>query len=507
MSDKFSISKRTLIKGVGAGAFMSVLPTWRRAEAATGAYDLIVVGAGTAGMPAAIFAAERGAKVLAIDKAPVLGGTLDRSGGQMSASRTVFQKAKGIEDSPDEHYADNMRINMNTADPLVTRMFVDNAGDSLNWLAANGFKVADDHPVKGSGHEYFLKERYQWGKDAGKSILYTMEPLFRKQMDAGKITLMLNTGVVDLVMDNAGAVVGVTAEDENGKLTDYMGKNILLSSGGCASNPRMYHDLHGVPLTSQIAYPFSQGMGLTLGQRAGGYLRGGEKYLGSFAGLLADDSYPSTVDGSFESHPEKRAPWEIYVNARGERFMREDHPSIDYRERSLLHQPGERMWVIGDQESIDKAPLWFPRWTKEKFLGNFGTHPMFTKADTLNALATKAGIDATKLSGTVKAYNNAINEGVPDAFSRDSRPAQIKRGPYYAVRLTATQLKSFAGLAIDGKLRVVRPDGSPIPNLFAAGEVIGGGATGGASYTNGSMVTPALTFGRLVGQRMMKFNA
>jgi predicted oxidoreductase len=81
---------------------------------------------------------------------------------------------------------------------------------------------------------------------------------------------------------------------------------------------------------------------------------------------------------------------------------------------------------------------------------------------------------------------------------------QLTKGPYYAVRLTATQLKSFAGLAIDGNLRVIRPDGSPVPNLYAAGEVIGGGATGGAAYTNGSMVTPALTFGRLVGQRFMK---
>src|SRR5205823_3648292 len=120
-------------------AASSVLPVWRRAEAAN-SYDLIVIGAGTAGMPAAIFAAERGAKVLVIERSPVLGGTLDRSGGQMSASRTVFQKAKGIEDSPDAHFADNMRINNYTADPLLTRLFVDNAGDSINWLAANGFK-------------------------------------------------------------------------------------------------------------------------------------------------------------------------------------------------------------------------------------------------------------------------------------------------------------------------------------------------------------------------------
>lgn len=508
MSEKFSISKRNLIKGVGAGSLMSVLPTWRRAEAATATYDLIVVGIGNAGIPGAIFAAERGAKVLAIDAAPVIGGTLDRSGGQMSASRTVFQKAKGIEDSPDDHYADHMRINGNTSDPMVTRMFVDNAGDSLNWLAANGFKVADDMPVKGNGHEYFTIARYQWGKDMGKSILATMKPLYEKQEQAGKITTLLNTSVVDLIQDNSGAIVGVTAEDESGKLTDYMAKNVMLSAGGSASNPRMFRDQHNSELKALIAYPFSQGMGFTLGQRAGGYLRAGDKYLGgSFGSLLADDNFPSTVLTSFEHHPDKREPWEIYVNAHGHRFMKEDHPSIDYRERSLLHQPGERFWVVADQEMIDKAPLWFPRWSKEKFMEGFGTHPWFTKADTIRALATKAGIDSANLDATVKAFNSAINEGVADPWGRAHRPMQIKKGPFYAVRLTATQLKSFCGLAIDGKLRVIRRDGSPIPNLFAAGEVIGGGVTGGAAYTNGSNVTPALTFGRMIGQRMIKFNA
>ncbi|MDX2145269.1 MAG: FAD-dependent oxidoreductase, partial [Rhodospirillaceae bacterium] len=470
MSDKMfagiSTSKRDFIKFIGAtgltSAVASVLPTWRRAEAATARYDLIVIGAGTAGMPAAIFAAERGAKVLVIEKSPVLGGTLDRSGGQMAAAGTVFQKAKGIADSPDAHFADNMRINNWTADPLVTRLFVDNAGESLNWLAANGFKVLDDHPVKGAGHEFFTIARYQWGKDNGRSILAVMEPLFMAAVKAGNITLKLDTGAVDLIQDNSGAVVGVVAEDERGQLADHMGRHVLISSGGCAANPRMYHDLHGVVLTAMIAYPYSQGMGLTLGLGAGGYLRGGEKYLGSMASLLVDDNYPSEVDTGFEHHPEIRQPWELYVNARGQRFMREDHPSIDYRERGVLHQPGERFWVLADQAMVDKAPPWFPKWSKEKFLGSFGTHPMFAKADSLAALATKAGIDQTGLEGTVKAYNAALKDGTSDAFGRAHRPMQLTQGPYYAARLTATQLKSFAGLAIDGQMRVIRPDGAPI---------------------------------------------
>ncbi len=507
MAKTHDISKRAFLAAGSAGLLTSVLPTWRRAEAATGNFDLIVVGGGTAGMPAAIFAAERGAKVLVIEKSPVLGGTLDRSGGQMSASRTVFQKRRGIEDSPDDHFADNMRINSWTSDPLVTRMFVDNAGESLNWLAANGFEVGADHPVKGNGHEYFTIARYQWGKDGGRSILATMEPLFRKQMEAKRITLMLNTGALDLVQDKAGRVVGVTAEDETGKLTDYMGKNVALATGGCASNPRMYQDLHGVSLTSQIAYPYAQGMGFTLGLAAGGYLRAGQNYIGSFGGILADDNYPSTVEGSFEHHPDIRQPWEIFVNARGDRFMREDHPSIDYREKALSRQSGQRAWVIADQEMMDKAPVMVPRWGKEKVMASYGTHPMFTKADTLNALANKAGINPTGLAASIAAYNRSLGEGTTDSFGKTHRPTKYGKGPFYALRITATQLKSFAGIAIDEQLRVIRADGSAVAGLYAAGEVIGGGVTGGAAYTNGSMVTPALTFGRMIGQKMIKVGA
>ena len=502
-----SITKRTFMKAAGAGVLTSVLPTWRRAEAATAAYDFIVVGAGTAGMPAAIFAAERGAKVLVIEKSPVTGGTLDRSGGQMAASRTVYQKAKGIEDSPDAHFADNMRINNWTADPVITRLFVDNAGDSLNWLASNGFKVADEHPVLGGGHEFFTTPRYQWGKESGKSIYFTMKPLFEKAVASGKVTLLLNTGVIDLVQDKGGAVVGVTAEDESGKVTDYMGKNVLLSCGGCAANPRMYYDLHNVPLTAAIAYPFSQGMGLMLGQAAGGYIRGGEKYLGSFGALVSDDNYPAVNEAGFVHNPAVRQPWEIYVNSRGERFMREDHPSVDYREHSLLRQPGQRLWVVADQEMVDKAPQWFAKYNKEQFLSKFGTHPMFAKADSLHGLAVKAGINPAGLAKSAALYNGALAEGATDSFGRMHRPVGLKKGPYYAVRLTNSQLLSFAGLAIDGGLRVIRPDGTPIPGLYAAGEVIGAGATSGNAYTNGSMVTPALTFGRLLGQRILKFSA
>ncbi|MEQ9444518.1 MAG: FAD-dependent oxidoreductase, partial [Rhodospirillaceae bacterium] len=118
-----SISKRTFLAGTAAIAALSTQTFGiRSAMAQNSEWDLIIVGGGTAGMPAALFAADRGAKVLVIDKAPQLGGTMDRSTGQVAASGTVWQKEQGIEDSPDAHYDDVMRINRNTSDPALTRL-------------------------------------------------------------------------------------------------------------------------------------------------------------------------------------------------------------------------------------------------------------------------------------------------------------------------------------------------------------------------------------------------
>ncbi len=500
-----SMSKREFLAGAGAALTLGVVPLTVRRALAAEQWDLIVVGGGTAGLPAALFAAQRGARVLVLDKAPVLGGTLDRSGGQMAAAGTVFQKAKGIEDSPDAHYEDIMRINGHTSDPVLTRLLVDNAADSLNWLAANGFSVHDDHPVTGGGHEHFRTPRYQWGPESGVSIYKVMEPLVNKAVDSGKLTVMLGTGVVDLIQNSEGAIAGVVSEDEAGHRMDYQARYTLLASGGCAANPRMFEELHGVPLYCQVAYPYSQGVGLMLGLGAGGYLRGADRYASLQGTILEDHVFPSPRYVSPTLNPVRRPPWEILVNARAERFVQEDHPSVDHREKAVAQQPGHRHWAVFDQTVLDTAPPLIRNWTPEQYAAAFATHPMFTSAPSLGELGVKAGLNPSALRRTVEAYNHALAKGSADAFERRHRPVAIAKPPFYAIRIQGWTLMSFAGLAVNGGLQVVRSNGAPVPNLYAAGEVIGAGATSGGAYVNGMMVTPAVTFGRLLGQRLLSF--
>ena len=468
-------------------------------------WDLIVVGGGTAGLPTALFAAAR-ARVLVIEKAPLLGGTLDRSTGQVAAAGTVFQAAKGIEDTPDAHYADIMRINGATSDPALTRLLVDHAGATLNWLAAHGYTVEPEHPVTGSGHDHFRTARYQWGLQKGWSIYKAMEPLVQQAVDRGQLTVLLNTSAVGLIQAADGSITGVVAEAEDGQRTDYQASQVVLASGGCASNPAMYEELHGVPLYCQVAHPNSQGVGLTLGLGAGGYLRGGDKYAALPGAILASNQYPSPPTAIAALNPTLRPPWEILVNSDGERFVREDHPSINHIEHAIAEQPGHRHWAVFDQAILDAAPPLVPDWDAARIKEACNSHPMFQSADSLGDLGVRAGINPRQLIQTVEAYNKAQASDRPDPFGLQHRPLPIASPPYYAIRMQGWTLISFAGLAVDDRLRVTRPHGQPVPNLYAVGEVIGAGATSGRAYTNGMLVTPALTFGRLLGQNILEFS-
>ena len=115
----------------------------------------------------------------------------------------------------------------------------------------------------------------------------------------------------------------------------------------------------------------------------------------------------------------------------------------------------------------------------------------------------RAGIDPATLQKTVASYNEAIEKSKSDPLEREHRPVSLKNGPFYAIRSQTWTLKSYAGLGVNKDLQVTTKEGKVIPGLYAAGEVLGA-ATGGKAHTNGASVTPALTFGKLLGEKIIK---
>lgn len=466
-------------------------------------YDIIVIGAGTAGIPLAIFAAGRGAKVLLIEKAGQIGGTLWISGGQMSAAGTLLQARKGIADNPDLFYQDVMRLSHGKTDAPVLRRYVDNAAPAIDWLEGLGLKVASDDPVKGKGHADFAIPRYLNPVGQGRALRGVMVPEIVKAEATGNLRVLMSTAVKELVQSGKGKrVSGVMVEDASGRRTRFNATSVVLASGGCMMSKDVFEKYTGRPLYALRAYPTSTGDGIVLGVNAGGHVGGADKFVAHRGAIVNDRNYPAKTFTTIglQLNPQNRKPWEIEVNSHGRRYMAED-ADIDTLERGQTNQPGMASWLIWDQEIYDRAPPLFARLSKADQQKAFESHPMFAKGDTIEAIAGKMNLPVDVVVDTVRRYNDGVAKG-KDAFGRKHMPLPIAKGPYYAVECLGSAIYSQVGLDIDGDLRVTTRAGRPIPGLYAIGEVTGGWHTNGDVVINGGSVTPAVTFGRYLGMTL-----
>jgi fumarate reductase flavoprotein subunit len=465
-------------------------------------WDVIVIGAGSAGLPLAIRAAERGAKVLQLEADYRVGGTLFWSSGQIAAAGSRLQKQHGIADSPDEHFRDAQRIANGSIDPVVLRLMVDNAADTIDWLMDLGFAPAPGTPVAGDVHEAYSTRRYLWGANKAISILETLKPVHDRLVQQGRIDLRLQHRLTSLVTDPRGAVSGVRVRIPGGEAR-FHGKNVVLASGGYAANPELWNDLTPkVPLCSHVN-PYSRGEGLMAARELGALVDGSEKFLCTFAGVLDKPGDPRT--GSFLAlSPGGRKVWEIFVNVEGRRFMQEDHPSIDYRERSLLSQKAMTMFAVLDEGILQNATS-MTRDDLPTYKAKFGTHPAFVKAKTIAELAKKLGVPSTTLRKTINDYNCAVETGVDGKFGKQFLIRKIEQAPFYGIKAMGITVLSPAGLKVDKQLRVLGVNGRPIRNLYAAGEVLGFGRTSGNAFVGGLSLTPALTFGKILGERLLNW--
>ncbi|MAI06363.1 MAG: hypothetical protein CBC47_04460 [Alphaproteobacteria bacterium TMED87] len=465
-------------------------------------WDIICIGAGSTGLPLAIKAAERGAKVLQIEADNRIGGTLFWSSGQIAAAGTNLQKRNGIEDSPDEHYEDAQHVANQQIDPTVLRLYVDNAADTIDWLEDIGFKPAEGTPVAGEAHEAYSTRRYLWGDNQAISILDVMKPIHERYVKENKIDLRLEHRFKELILDKSGAAIGIKVESNDG-IKDFFSGNIVLACGGYAASKEVWNDINPeIPFASHCN-PYSKGDGIVAAKQHGAIVDGKEKFLCTFAGWL-NDPQDATSGEFLLLSPKARNIWEIFVNSEGKRFMQEDHQSIDYRERSLLAQPEMKMNIIFDSAILQNStPLTLL--DNKNYHNKFGNHPTFVKADTINDLALKLNIPQKNLEQTIRDYNKSVDEKNDREWNKYFLIRKIEKAPFYAIKATGITVLSPAGLAVDSSLQVLKTDGSRIPNLYAGGEILGFGRTSGNAFVGGLSLTPALTFGKILGEKILSW--
>ena len=462
-------------------------------------YDLIVVGAGSAGLPAAIFAALGGARVLQIEADSRIGGTLYWSSGQISAAGTRQQAALGIEDSPEEHFQDAQRIAHGGIDAVLGRLAMGNAAETLHWLQDLGLELAPETPVAGMVHEPYRTRRYVWGHEQAISILKVIEPVHRDMVASGAIDLRLQTRMTGLITSASGGVIGVKAVSA-GETLEFRAPRVALTTGGYAANPELWNEITPWPLHS-YCNPYARGEGIIAARDIGAKVDNADRFLCTFAGFLMEPGNPLSA-WFFSLAPAYRTPWEIYVDAQGKRFLREDHPSIHYSESSLLEQPGMRMVMIFDEGIHQNAPSMGVLDKQGRDLRpEFNTHPAFQKADTIGELAGRFDIPPANLAATVKRYNDAVDNAEDPDFNRLFLPRRIDRPPYYGIEAIGITVISPGGIKVNEDLQVLDQSQKPISGLYAAGEILGFTRLSGAAFVGGMSLMPAMSFGRLIGEQ------
>jgi fumarate reductase flavoprotein subunit len=303
-------------------------------------------------------------------------------------------------------------------------------------------------------------------------------------------------------------VTGLRLRDtQSGETQTVSTGSVVLATGGYAGNRAMFARLTGGTPLYTPALPIATGHGIAMAEAAGAVVRGSEHFIPTFAGI---EEEPGTGRVLWEHLPnlipQVRPPWEIYVDRDGHRFVQEDIDSIDAREQALMRLPNLTFWVVFDDAVLRQAPPLLPGWQADDLARAWASNPAFAQADTIEALATRAGIDPAGLAATVATYNRAQATGA-DSLRRQRLPAPIASPPFRAIRMHGIVLKTPAGIAVDTELRVLDRDGAPIPNLYAIGEAMGGATLSGNAFVGGMSVTPALSFGRWLGQTLGRRHA
>ncbi|MFN8535003.1 MAG: FAD-dependent oxidoreductase [Dehalococcoidia bacterium] len=465
---------------------------------------LVIVGAGNAGIPAAIEAADRGAQVILVEKTDQLGGMLHWSSATMSAAGTRMQRAKGIlNDTPQQHFDDCMRLGRNRSDPAILKVTTENATEMIDWMESIGIPYTEESPRFSPEHPLYSIPRSYYPNQPGPAtggfrgggiILEKLNKVLQDRIERGAVEVRLRTRMTGLLVEN-GRVAGINAEVD-GQSVEIRGDAVILTTGGYMANlelARKYHPNSGKLVT--LCGPHATGDAIGIVEQVGGTTTNMDLLI-PLLGFIEDPENPGFARPAvmFHSGRNPAVAGDIWVNADGERFINEDTKDPDLKERKLMETPGWVMWVVFDD-------LMRQGFTKEinEFTRRLGLLGLIVSAPTIEELAEKIGVPSANLRRTVDEYNAAVESG-QDRLGRVEMPKAIDEGPFHAIRSDGVTILSHGGIKVNGNLQVVRPDGTAIPGLFAAGEVLGAGQVMGDVFCSGMSAGAAVTNGRMASR-------
>ena len=470
--------------------------------------DVIVVGAGIAGLTTALEAARGGANVAVVDLASVFGGHAVVSEGGLSLIGTPLQEKLGVHDSPDLAYADFLRWGEDPNTEWV-RIYVDRSRrDIYDWMTSLGVKFDEILLVAGNSAARFHKNpRRGFG---------LVEPVYRECLKSGRVSFYWNTRITGLTQQG-NRITGVEGLNQRtGAAFRLSAKAVVIATGGFQSNLKLVKENwpKDKPFPSKLLAGSginSQGSGLDLARAAGALIERLD-HQWNYPQGMPDFRYPGLNRGINFLNPVG-----LWLNAKGQRFVNEGSgPAAILKE--MLKQPDARAWEVFDSVARNALRVAGTDWVDPKRVDELllNNPALVYKADTLTQLAQNAGWPVETFLATIARFNKSLQDGTdPDfaRFSPDNPPtAAVGRAaippvavpPFYAAPVYPMTRKSMGGIAVDLECRVLNPRRQPIPGLYAAGEVTGFNGLNGKAGLEGTFIGPSILQGRILGQALAK---
>ena len=499
-----------------------------KAEDSTVDADVVIVGAGGAGMTAAITAAAEGKSVVIVESQAMVGGNSVRATGGMNAGKTVYQdenefaEGAGVEKTlktAAEKYADNETITALAAtvaeqwaayqanptgyfdsvelmeldtmiggkgvnDPALVETLCSNSADAIDWLGEQGITLNSVSSAGGASVKRIHRPVNEEGKVV--SVGAYMVPLLEEDCQKAGVQIMVNTTATEILTDDNGAAVGIKATGASGETITINAKAVILTSGGFGANMDMVveykPELKGFMTTNA---PGILGQGIKMAQAIGADTVDMDQI--QIHPTVQYDSASLITEGL-------RGDGAVLINSEGKRFI-DEVGTRDVVSAAEIAQPGSYSWLIIDQKMVDDSSV-IQGYIKKGYT---------FEGKTYEELAEQIGVDGAALAETMNTWNGYVEAKNDPDFGRTSFANKLDTAPYYAIKVTAGVHHTMGGLKINTNTEVLNENGEIIPGLFAAGEVTGG--VHGANRLGGTAVSDFVVFGRIAGAAASKYAA
>ncbi len=449
-------------------------------------YDVVIIGAGGAGLAAACEAVKQKLKAIVFEKMGVVGGSSVLCGGQWAVGGTPEQQERGIQDSDELFFEDMMTTGKHQNDPEVVRAYVKESKALYKWMT-------QERGVKP------ISVTLSGGMSVPRAHTFKPQEIIESYLDYAEkngVQVITDAKAERLLWDSKKECICGVRVNIEGKMTNVRARRgVVLAAGGFSRNPQMLKKY--APLLENaavIAGAGTHGDGILMAQAYGADMIDTNYIKASYGFTLKPRTISDMALTQFKGA--------IIVNNTGKRFVDE---SISYKTQAdiAFAQPEGKSWMVFDDKIRKQAMKLDPMqdgilW---KSIDEGKCPDYLYMGKTVEEAAKKAGLNPKAVAETVARYNKAVETSNDTEFGRKGlasgkgKLVKIEQGPFFVFPSTGAMIGTYCGIRITPKAEVLDVFGEKIPHLYAAGEMTGG--VHGASYMTGTAFSKAMAFGRI----------